>query len=266
MSSATYTLHGDIAVITLANPPLNTLAHPMRIDMHDLLIKAVADSAVRAIVRTGGGRAFCSGAEIREFNTPAANAFANSRDLVSAFETCAKPVVAAIHGAAMGGGLEVALACHYRVAAPGAQLALPELKLGLIPGAGGTQRLPRALGVERALDIIINSKTVTSDLVAGTLLVDEIIQGNLVDGAVAFARKLPAGTTALRKLRDVAPVIDNATAFFAEQRQKAAKSCNPSSDRDPRAIASTSSGRGQGVTNRESRGSTPYGASEIRYS
>ena len=224
MSSATYTLHGDIAVITLANPPMNTLAHPMRIDMHDLLIKAAADSAVRAIVLTGGGRAFCSGAEIREFNTPAANAFANSRDLVSAFETCAKPVVAAIHGAAMGGGLEVALACHYRVAAPGAQLALPELKLGLIPGAGGTQRLPRALGVERALDIIINSKTVTSDSVAGTLLVDEIIQGNLVDGAVAFARKLPAGTTALRKLRDVAPVIDNATAFFAEQRQKAAKS------------------------------------------
>lgn len=224
MSSATYSLHGDIAVISLANPPMNTLAHPMRIAMHDLLQKAAADAAVRAIVLTGGGRAFCSGAEIREFNTPAANEFPNSRDLVAAFEHCAKPVVAAIHGAAMGGGLEVALACHYRVASPGAQLALPEVKLGLIPGAGGTQRLPRALGVERALEAIINAKTMSPESVTGTLLVDEIIPGDLVEGAVAFARRLPAGAAALRRLRDITPSIDNAPAFFAEQRQKAAKS------------------------------------------
>ena len=196
MSTAEYSLHGDIAVIRLSNPPLNTLAPQMRIAMHDLLQKAVADASVKAIVLTGGGRAFCAGAEIREFNTPVANEFPNSRDLVAALENCTKPVVAAIHGAAMGGGLEASLACHYRVAAPGAQLALPEVKLGLIPGAGGTQRLPRALGVERALDMIINAKTVTSDSVAGTLLVDAIIEGDLVEGAVEFARKLPAGNAA----------------------------------------------------------------------
>ena len=224
MSTAEYSLHGDIAVIRLSNPPLNTLAHQMRIAMHDLLQKAVADASVKAIVLTGGGRAFCAGAEIREFNTPVANEFPNSRDLVAALENCTKPVVAAIHGAAMGGGLEASLACHYRVAAPGAQLALPEVKLGLIPGAGGTQRLPRALGVERALDMIINAKTVTSDSVAGTLLVDAIIKGDLVEGAVEFARKLPAGNAALRKLRDITPSIENATTFFAEQRQRAAKS------------------------------------------
>jgi 3-hydroxyacyl-CoA dehydrogenase len=224
MSTADYSLHGDIAVISLANPPMNTLALPMRIDMHNLLQKAGADASVKAIVLTGSGRAFCAGAEIREFNTPAANEFPNSRDLVAAFENSPKPVVAAIHGAAMGGGFEVTLACHYRVAAPGAQLALPEVKLGLIPGAGGTQRLPRALGVERALDMIINAKTFSSESVAGTLLVDEIIQGDLVEGAVAYARKLPAGKAALRKLRDITPSIENAAAFFAEQRAKAAKS------------------------------------------
>ncbi|MSQ52332.1 MAG: 3-hydroxyacyl-CoA dehydrogenase [Betaproteobacteria bacterium] len=224
MTSAEYSLRGDIAVISLANPPMNTLAHPMRVAMHELLQKAAADSAVKAIVLTGSGRAFCAGAEIREFNTPAANDFPNSRDLVAAFENCAKPVVAAMHGAAMGGGLELTLACHYRVAAPGAQLALPEVKLGLIPGAGGTQRLPRALGVARSLDMIINAKTMSSESVAGTLLVDEIIQGDLVGGAVAFARRLPAGDAALRKLRDITPSIENAEAFFSEQRQRAAKS------------------------------------------
>jgi len=224
MSTAAMSLHGAIAVISLTNPPMNTLAHPMRIAMHDLLQKAAADQAVKAIVLTGDGRAFCSGAEIREFNTPAANAFPNSRDLVAALESCSKPVVAAIHGVAMGGGLEMALACHYRVAASGAQLALPEVKLGLIPGAGGTQRLPRALGVERALDMIINAKTVSSDSVAGTLLIDELIAGDLVEGAVAFARKLPADGSSLRRLRDITPSVSDPEKFFAEQRQKAAKS------------------------------------------
>ncbi|MFM9968316.1 MAG: 3-hydroxyacyl-CoA dehydrogenase NAD-binding domain-containing protein [Burkholderiales bacterium] len=224
MSSADYSLHGEIAVISLANPPMNTMAHPMRIAMHDLLKKAQTNPEVKAIVLTGSGRAFCAGAEIKEFNTPAANEFPNSRDLVAALESCTKPVVAAIHGAAMGGGFELALACHYRVALPGAQLALPEVKLGLMPGAGGTQRLPRALGVERAMDMILNGKTVSSESMAGTLLIDKIIQGDLVEGAVAFARALPKDNSALRKLRDIKPSIENAQGYFAEQRQKATKS------------------------------------------
>ena len=224
MPTAEYSLHGDIAVIRLNNPPMNTLSHAMRSAMHDLLQKAVADPTVKAVVLTGGGRAFCSGAEIREFNTPAGIAAPNLLDLIAALESCPKPVVAAIHGVAMGGGLEVTMACHYRLATIAAQLAMPEVKLGLIPGAGGTQRLPRALGVERALDMIINSRTVTSESVAGTLLVDKIIEGDLVDGAVAFARGLPSGGAALRKLSDIKPAIENAEVFFAEQRQKAAKS------------------------------------------
>ena len=223
MSTAEYSQHGAIAVIRLANPPMNTMAHPMRIAMHDLLRKAGADPAVKAIVLTGAGRAFCAGAEIREFNTPAANEFPNSRDLVAALESCPKPVVAAIHGVAMGGGLELTLACHYRVAAPGAQLALPEVKLGLMPGAGGTQRLPRALDVERALELILSGRTVTAEAMAGTLLVDKVVEGDLVEGAVAFAQALPDGNTALRKLGDIKPAIENADAFFAEQRQKVAK-------------------------------------------
>jgi 3-hydroxyacyl-CoA dehydrogenase len=224
MPTAEYAPHGDVAVIRLTNPPMNTLSHAMRTAIYDLLQKAVDDPAVKAVVLTGGGRAFCSGAEIREFNTPAATAAPGLLDLLAALESCSKPLVAAIHGVAMGGGLEVTLACHYRVAAPGAQLALPELKLGLIPGAGGTQRLPRAIGAERALDMIINSRTVLSESVAGTLLVDKIIEGDLVEGAIAFARALPAGNAGLRKLRDVKPAIENAEAFFVEQRQKAAKS------------------------------------------
>jgi 3-hydroxyacyl-CoA dehydrogenase len=223
MSTAAYLPHGDIAVIQLNNPPMNTLAHPMRIAMHDLLQKAQSDASIKAIVLTGGGRAFCSGAEIREFNTPAANEYPNSRDLVKALESATKPVIAAIHGVAMGGGLEMTLACHYRVAAPGAQLALPEVKLGLIPGAGGTQRLPRALGVERALDAIINGRTLKAETVAGTLLVDKIIDGDLVEGAIAFARALPSGPAALRRLRDLTPTLENPAAYFAAEREKAAK-------------------------------------------
>jgi 3-hydroxyacyl-CoA dehydrogenase len=223
VASADYAVHGNVAVIRFDNPPMNTLALAMRRAVHAHLEKAAADASVAAVVLIGGGRAFCAGAEIREFNTPVANEFPNSRDLVAAAERCPKPVVAAIHGAAMGGGLELALACHYRVAAPGAQLALPEVKLGLIPGAGGTQRLPRAVGVERALDMIITGKTVKPEAFAGTLLVDEIVPGDLEQGAVAFARTMAASAQPLRRLRDITPAMDNAAAFFAAAREKAAR-------------------------------------------
>jgi 3-hydroxyacyl-CoA dehydrogenase len=144
-----------VAVIRFNNPPMNTLAHTLRSGVLGALQRAIADTTVKAIVLIGGGRAFCSGAEIREFNTPKAAISPNSRELIAAVEASPKPVIAALHGVAMGGGLELAMGCHWRVASPGTQLALPEVKLGILPGAGGTQRLPRALGVERALPLIM---------------------------------------------------------------------------------------------------------------
>jgi 3-hydroxyacyl-CoA dehydrogenase len=223
MSGAEYSVHGATAVIRFDNPPMNTLAHALRQAVMEHLANAAADPAVRAIVLTGGGRAFCSGAEIREFNTPKAVASPNLREIIAAIEASGKPVVAAIHGVAMGGGLELALGCHWRVAAPGAQLALPEVKLGLIPGAGGTQRLPRALGAERALALIVSGDTVRSESVAGTPLVDEIIDGDLMQGALAFAGRLTAEKRSLRRLRDVPAGGARDDALFADARQKAAR-------------------------------------------
>jgi 3-hydroxyacyl-CoA dehydrogenase len=221
MSGADYAVHGETAVIRFDNPPMNTLAHAMREALMQHLARALADPAVRAVVLTGGGRAFCSGAEIREFNTPKAVASPNVREVIVAIEASAKPVVAAIHGVAMGGGLELALGCHWRVAAPGAQLALPEVKLGLIPGAGGTQRLPRALGPQRALEMIVSGDPVKSESVAGTPLVDEIVAGDLVPGALAFAARIVAEKRALRRLRDL-PVATDAS-LFAEARKRVAR-------------------------------------------
>ena len=224
MSTAHYNAYGDVAVIRLDNPPMNTLAQPLRSAVHEHLQKAASEAGIKAVVLIGSGRAFCSGAEIREFNTPAALASPNTRDLIAAVENHPKPVVAALHGVAMGGGLELALGCHYRVAAPGTQLALPEVKLGILPGAGGTQRLPRALGVERALDMIVSGKAVKAEAFAGTALVDQLIEGDLQQGAVAFARKVVAEGKGPRRLRDVQPKLDNAEAVFAEARKQAAKS------------------------------------------
>ncbi|HEY6864095.1 MAG TPA: 3-hydroxyacyl-CoA dehydrogenase NAD-binding domain-containing protein [Burkholderiales bacterium] len=220
MSAAQYAVDGAVAVIRLDNPPMNTLAHALREALVQQLARAAADGAVKAVVLAGAGRAFCAGAEIREFNTPKSVASPNLRELIAAIEALDKPVVAAIHGVAMGGGLELALGCHYRVAAPGAQLALPEVKLGLIPGAGGTQRLPRALGVGRALGMIVSGEPVKSEQVAGTGLVDEIIAGELVPGAVGFAERI-AARRPLRRLRDLSVTPD--AVAFAEARKKVAK-------------------------------------------
>jgi len=217
--SAEYSTRGTVAAIGFNDPPMNTFAHALRVAVRQALQKAIDDPAVKAIVLNGSGRGFSSGAEIREFNTPAALASPNLRELIAAIEASPKPVVAAIHGFAMGGGLELSLGCHYRVAAPGAQLALPEVKLGLLPGAGGTQRLPRALGAERALEMIVSGDPVKSETVAGTPLVDELIEGDLLQGALAFAERVVAQP--LRKLRDLPVKADDA--FFAEARKRIAK-------------------------------------------
>jgi 3-hydroxyacyl-CoA dehydrogenase len=211
-------LHDAVAVITLDNPPLNGLNYEVRAGLVAGIDRASADAGVEVVIIIGAGKAFSSGADIREFNTPKSTAEPTLRSAIRIVETNAKPVIAAIGGICMGGGLELALGCHFRVASPGAKLALPEVKLGLVPGAGGTQRLPRAIGVEAALNMIVSGAPVLSEQFKGTKLIDEIIEGSLenelLQGALAFARKVVAEKRPLTRLRDVKIAFPDADAFF----------------------------------------------------
>jgi 3-hydroxyacyl-CoA dehydrogenase len=193
--TAQYQVQGDIAVITLSNPPVNGLGFATRLGITDGLGRANADPAVKAIVLTGAGKAFSGGADIKEFGSPKALQEPNLLSVILALEHSTKPVVAAIHSVCMGGGLELALGCHYRIAAPGCNVALPEVKLGLIPGAGGTQRLPRVLGVEVALNMIVSGDPVKSEMLAtipGQKLFDKMASSvdSLAEEALALARAL----------------------------------------------------------------------------
>src|SRR5665811_1133129 len=161
-----YQVHGTVALITLNNPPINGLGYATRVSLTEHLEKANADAAVKSIVITGAGKAFSGGADIKEFGSPKALQEPNLLSVILMIENSGKPVIAAVHTVCMGGGLELALGCHYRIAAPGCSVALPEVKLGLLPGAGGTQRLPRALGVEPALNMILSGEPVKSELLA----------------------------------------------------------------------------------------------------
>ncbi|MDR5877966.1 3-hydroxyacyl-CoA dehydrogenase NAD-binding domain-containing protein [Caballeronia sp. LZ032] len=183
-----YSIRDGVAVIMLDNPPVNGLGHATRLGIVEGIGRANSDATVRAIVLIGAGKAFSGGADITEFNTPKATQEPTLLTVIKAVEGSAKPVVAAIHAVAMGGGLELALGAHYRVAAPDAQIALPEVKLGLLPGAGGTQRLPRAVGLETALNMIVSGTPVPSEQLAQSGLFDALIQGDLLDAALSFAR------------------------------------------------------------------------------
>ncbi|MBK9606836.1 MAG: enoyl-CoA hydratase/isomerase family protein [Betaproteobacteria bacterium] len=212
--SAPYALHGNVAVITLDNPPVNGLGHALRTAIVDGLAAAQDDPAVAAIVLIGAGRAFSGGADIREFNSPKAFAEPNLHTVIRAVEASTKPVIAAIHAVAMGGGLELALACHFRVAVAGAQIALPEVKLGLLPGAGGTQRLPRVVGLEAALNMIVSGTTVPSEKLAKTALFDQVIEGDLLAGALAFAKAAVDEKKPLKLVRNLKVVHPNPEAFL----------------------------------------------------
>ena len=214
MSAAGYKLHGAVAVITLNNPPVNGLGHELRSGIVAGLEKALADAKVKAIVITGSGKAFSGGADIKEFGSPKSAAEPNLLTMIRMLDDARKPVVAAIHSVCMGGGLELALGCHYRLATPGTQVALPEVKIGLIPGAGGTQRLPRVLGVETALNMIVSGEAVKSEVLAsrpGQKLFDRIVgsadPGGLLTEALAFAEdvaaKHAADGGALPRVRDM---------------------------------------------------------------
>ena len=213
-----YTVHGTVALITLSNPPVNGLGHATRLSLTDQLQQANADSAIKSIVISGAGKAFSGGADIKEFGTPKALWEPNLLSVISAIENSAKPVVAAIHSVCMGGGLELALGCHYRIAAPGCSVALPEVKLGLLPGAGGTQRLPRALGVEPALNMIVSGEPVKGELLAqipGQKLFDSLASSaeSLADQALAFAQTV-ADIRPIPLVRHLPCNHPNGEAFF----------------------------------------------------
>ena len=215
--SASYEVRGAVAVITLNNPPVNGLGLSTRQAIAAGIDQAVADEGVRAIVITGAGKAFSGGADIREFGSPKAIQEPNLLSLIRLCENTPKPVVAAIHTVCMGGGLELALGCHYRVVSPGAQIALPEVKLGLVPGAGGTQRLPRVLGVETALNMIVKGDPVKSEVLAalpGQKLFDRVIEGDLLAGACAFAMEV-ADVRPLPLVRNLKATHPQADAYFA---------------------------------------------------
>ncbi|MDR2336409.1 MAG: enoyl-CoA hydratase/isomerase family protein [Burkholderiaceae bacterium] len=199
--TAEYQVHGDVAVITLNNPPVNGLGLATRQGIVDALTKAEDDAAIKAVVITGAGKAFSGGADIKEFGTPKSLQDPNLHSVIRALENFSKPVVAAIHTVCMGGGLELALGCHYRVAAPGCTVALPEVKLGLLPGAGGTQRLPRVIGVEPATNMIATGEAVPSEMLA-------MIPGQkLFDKLAASVESLPAEALEFaRKVADVRPL------------------------------------------------------------
>ena len=213
--SADYVVNGKVAVITLNNPPVNGLGLSTRLAAVEAVTRAQTDDAVEAIVITGAGKAFSGGADIKEFNSPKAMTEPTLHSLIKTVENSVKPTVAAIHTICMGGGLELALGCNYRVALPGAQIALPEVKLGLLPGAGGTQRLPRLIGLERALNMVVSGAFVPSEKFADTALFDKLFDkdADLIAEAVAFATSI-AAVRPLPKVRDRKVDYPNHEAFL----------------------------------------------------
>ncbi len=195
---------GDVAVLLLDTPPVNAVAPAVAEDLMRCVQAALADPAVRAIVLGGAGKGFSAGADIADFDRAEAGG-ASMRALMVALDAAAKPVVAVLHGFALGGGLEIAMAAHWRVAAPGTQIGLPEINLGLLPGAGGTQRLPRLVGVAKALDMMMSGAAIGAEAAVVAGLVDEITQGDPIAAAVAFA----AGAT-VRRARDRVVAADGA--------------------------------------------------------
>src|SRR5258707_5937063 len=190
---------GDVAVIIVDNPPVNALKHAVRVGIRDAFRAARDDSAIAAIVLAGAGRTFIAGADITEFGKPPQAP--SLIDVIAEIDEIKKPTIAAVHGTPLGGGLEITMGCHFRVAAAGTRLGLPGTQLGLIPGAGGTQRLPRLVGMEKALPMILSGDPIPAKDALAAGLVDEIIEGDLVAGAGAFARKGGAGKRPLGRVK-----------------------------------------------------------------
>ncbi|MBI4695994.1 MAG: enoyl-CoA hydratase/isomerase family protein [Gammaproteobacteria bacterium] len=218
----TYSREGDIAVITVDSPPVNALSLSVRRGLAACFEQFAADAAAKAAVLICAGRTFIAGADITEFDKPIEEPWLPK--VVHQIEDLAKPVVAAIHGTALGGGLETAMACHYRVAAPTAQVGLPEVSLGLLPGATGTQRLTRLAGVKAALDAMISGKPMPAKAALEKGVIDAIVEGDLKAGAIRYGSELVAAGKGPRKVRDI--VVDPKSVpegFFAEYRKSIAR-------------------------------------------
>ncbi|MDZ4870421.1 MAG: 3-hydroxyacyl-CoA dehydrogenase NAD-binding domain-containing protein [Alphaproteobacteria bacterium] len=222
---ATLVIDGEVAVLTLNSPPVNALSASVRDGLALGVKQAMGNPAVKAVVLICEGKTFIAGADISEFGKPPKGT--SLFDALNAIEGASIPVVAAIHGTALGGGLEVALTCHYRVAVPSAKCGLPEVKLGLLPGAGGTQRLPRIVGVEKALEMVTSGEHVGAKQCAEMGLVDSLVdEGKLRDGAIAFARKIVAEKRPLKRVRDMNEKVEAARGkpeIFAAFRKTNAK-------------------------------------------
>lgn len=220
-----FEIRGRVAVIQIDNPPVNSLGHATRVEIADALEQGYNDGTVAAIVLTGTGKVFSGGADIREFNSPLALAEPNLHQLIDLVERAPKPVIAAINGVCMGGGLELALACHYRVATPGATLALPEVKLGLLPGAGGTQRLPRAVGVEAALAMIVSGEPIPSAQALALGLVSRIVADTHFDDVLKFADEVQSSRPLplLRQVQAALPAGTDRSAYFLLARERVAR-------------------------------------------
>jgi 3-hydroxyacyl-CoA dehydrogenase len=222
--AASYSVRDGVAVITLNNPPVNGLGSVLRPGIMDGIKKAQADPAVKALVLIGSAKAFSGGADIREFNTPKMGVPPSLPEINDAQDAFPKPMIAAIGGFALGGGLELALGCHYRVALPKSQLGLPEVKLGLLPGSGGTQRLPRLVGATQAVQMMTTGNSVPAEKALGLGLVDEIVAGDLLEGALGFAKKLLATGKGPRRIRDLTVKVEGETkAFFERARAEVGK-------------------------------------------
>jgi 3-hydroxyacyl-CoA dehydrogenase len=214
-----------IAILSINYPPVNALSQAVRDGIVRGMQQAVADTAVKAVVLICEGRTFIAGADITEFGKPplAPSLF----EVEDAVESSSKPVIAAIHGTALGGGLEVALCCHYRVAVPSAKCGLPEVHLGLLPGAGGTQRLPRIVGPEQALEMVTSGKHIDAKTAHAAGMIDELVpEGGLREGAIAYAKKVVAEQRPLKKVRDLSQKVEAARGkpeIFAEFRKANAR-------------------------------------------
>ena len=205
MGHVDYSVRGRVAVLAFQSPPVNSLSLPLRCDLVAALDRVMADPAVDAAVLIGANGTFCAGADIREFGTPEMLRGPTIWSVNSLLDDASKPVVAAIEGVALGGGLELALSCHYRVALESARVGLPEVKLGLVPGAGGTQRLPRLIGVEGALNVMLGGEPVPAPLFAGSPLFDRLVKTDLLPAALEVAEAAAAARASgkpLPRVRD----------------------------------------------------------------